>query len=193
MKVNLIPILIFFISFAIYFNFIYPYISSIDFADQVILYRNPKFTIPDLFIVIAICSLSISTYAMFPKVEKEENIEPGINEIKMENPWFVQEAQEPEVERVEDRIEEEIRKDRINGETRLEDIIANAILTAARKGGVSIDSSLTHDGELEILGKKFRGDFRVSINTSKTEKVEKEKAESKKEVKREREEEFQVV
>jgi hypothetical protein len=82
-------------------------------------------------------------------------------------------------------------------EVKLEDILTNIILQASKiEGGIKIDSALSYDGELELLGKKFKGDFRVTIDTSKAKREEPEsfKKEEKREEKKEvGEEEIPIV
>jgi len=177
MKINLIPLLIFFILIAIYINFIYPFIANINFSNQVILHNNPRITIADVFSIAAICFFSISMYALFPKIEKNE-------EVKIEETpsWFFEEKpiEEEKIEEIENKIESEI-KNKNGKEATLEDILTNAILKASNFGGINISSELKYEGELELLGKKFKGDFRINIETSK--KQEKPKIEKPKEEK----------
>ena len=200
MKLKLIPLAVFFISIAIYINFVYPYISQINFADSVILYRNPRITVADLFSFLAITFLSITTYVISPN--PRERIEENPEEIKIEEPsWLIPEysqSQESEVKNIENRIENEVNvmKNSPNGkEVKLEDILQNIILQASKTpGGITIDSALNYEGELELLGKTFKGDFRVNINTSKAKKEESEKKEERKEERREvNEEEIPIV
>jgi hypothetical protein len=204
MKLKLIPLAVFFISIAIYINFVYPYISQINFADSVILYRNPRFTVADLFSILAITFLSITTYVISPS--SKEKIEENPEEIKIEEPsWLIPEYsqnQESEVKNIENRIENEVNTIKAspnvssNGkEVKLEDILQNIILQASKTpGGITIDSALNYEGELELLGKTFKGDFRVNINTSKAKKFqEKEEPENKEEKKEVSEEEIPIV
>jgi hypothetical protein len=200
---KLIPLAVFFISIAIYINFGYPYISQINFADSVILYKNPRITVADLFSILAITFLSITTYVISPN-QKERIEENPEEEIKIEEPsWLIPEySQEEKIKNIENRIENEVNvmknSPNVSGngkEVKLEDILQNIILQASKTpGGITIDSALNYEGELELLGKTFKGDFRVNINTSKAKKEESEKKEEKREEKKEvGEEEIPIV